>query len=126
VLAELGAKEKPRLHVFNKIDRVPEDELVAMQSTIRDVLPDSVFVSAVTEGGLEPLRRALLSSMRIRRPITEVRLPLTDGRLLAEIHRQAEVLDQTHEGDELVLHARMDAALAGRLESAGAVVTVNS
>ena len=125
VLAELGAKEKPRLHVFNKIDRVPEDELVAMQSTIRDVLPDSVFVSAVTEGGLEPLRRALLSSMRIRRPITEVRLPLTDGRLLAEIHRQAEVLDQTHEGDELVLHARMDAALAGRLESAGAIVTVN-
>ena len=126
VLAELGAKEKPRLHVFNKIDRVPEDELVAMQTSIRDVLPDSVFVSAVTEGGLDPLRRALLSAMRIRRPITEVRLPLTDGRLLAEIHRQAEVLDQTHEGDELILHARMDAALAGRLESAGAIVTVNS
>jgi hypothetical protein len=45
--------------------------------------------------------------------------------MLAEIHREAEVLDQRHEGEELILHARMDAALAGRLESAGAVVTVS-
>lgn len=125
VLAELGAKEKPRLHVFNKIDRLPEDELTPMESSIRDLIPDSVFVSAVTDGGLDPLQRALLSAVRIRRPVTEVRLPVTDGRLLAEIHREAEVLDQRHEGEQLILHARMDAALAGRLESAGAVVTVN-
>jgi hypothetical protein len=52
-------------------------------------------------------------------------LPVTNGRLLAEIHREAEVLDQSHEGEELILHARMDAALAGRLQSAGAIVTVN-
>jgi GTP-binding protein HflX len=124
VLAELGAREKPRLHVFNKIDRLPEDELVLMQTSIHDLIPDSVFVSAVTDGGLDPLQRALLSAVRIRRPVTEVRLPVTDGRLLAEIHREAEVLDQRHEGEQLILHARMDAALAGRLESAGAVITV--
>jgi GTP-binding protein HflX len=124
VLAELGAKDKPRLHVFNKMDRLPEDQLTPIESSVRDLVPDSVFVSAVTEGGLDPLRRALLSAVRTRRPVTEVRLPVTDGRLLAEIHRQAEVLDQRHEGEEMILHARMDAAFAGRLESAGALVTI--
>jgi GTP-binding protein HflX len=124
VLAELGAKGKPLLHVFNKIDRLPEEDLAAIQSSIKDLIPDSVFVSALTEGGLDPLQRSLLSAVRIRRPITEIRLSVTDGRMLAEIHRQAEVLEQRHEGEELILRARMDAALAGRLESAGAVVTV--
>jgi GTP-binding protein HflX len=122
VLGEIGAAGKPVLNVFNKIDRVPREELPALEWRIRDVVPDSVFVSSVTNDGLEPLRRALLASMRSRRPITEVRLPVTAGKLLAEIHREAEVLDQTHEGEEMVLHARLDAALAGRLARAGAAL----
>jgi len=120
VLGEIGAAGKPVLNVFNKIDRVPREELPAVEWRIRDVVPDSVFVSSVTTDGLEPLRRALLASMRSRRPVTEVRLPVTAGKLLAEIHREAEVLDQTHDGEEMVLHARLDAALAGRLARAGA------
>jgi len=122
VLGEIGASGKPLLHVFNKIDRLSEEDRLPVETSIRDLIPKSVFVSATTPGGLDPLARALLSAVRERRPITEVRLPVTDGRLLAEIHRQAEVIDQTHEGDELILHARMDSALAGRLKSAGAVV----
>ena len=42
---------------------------------------------------------------------------------IAEIHRQGEVLDQRMEGDRLVIKARIDAALAGRLERAGATVS---
>jgi GTP-binding protein HflX len=70
------------------------------------------------------LERALLSAIRARRPITEVRVPVTNGKLLAEIHREAEVLDQRHEGEELIIRARMDAALAGRFKSAGAKVRI--
>ena len=123
VLSEIGASDKPLLNVFNKIDRLPEGEVMPIETSICEQIPASVFVSATAEDGLDPLRRALLSAVRVRRPLIEVRLPVTDGRLLAEIHREAEVLDQRHEGEELILHARMDAALAGRLESAGAVVT---
>jgi GTP-binding protein HflX len=60
--------------------------------------------------------------LRERRPVTEIRLPLSDGKLLAEIHREAEVLDQRHEGEELVIQARMNPKLAGKLESSGATV----
>ncbi len=122
VLVDIGASGKPVLNVFNKIDRLPEEDLFALQTGIRDQIPDSVFVSATAAGGLEPLRRALLSARRNRLPITEIRVPVTAGKLLAEIHRDSEVLDQVHDGDELILHARMDASVAGRLRKAGAAV----
>jgi GTP-binding protein HflX len=48
---------------------------------------------------------------------------MSDGKLLAEIHRQAEVLEQRHDGDEIVITARVEQSLAGRLRSAGAAVS---
>jgi len=122
VLGEIGVTGKPVVHVFNKIDRLPENGLLPLESRIAGLIPDSVFVSSVTPDGLEPLRRSLLAAVRARKPLTVVRLPVTAGKLLAEIHREAEVVDQTSEGEEMVVHARMDAALAGRLRRAGAEV----
>jgi len=122
VLGDLGVAGTPVLHVFNKIDRLPENELVPLESRIASLIPDSVFVSSVAPDGLEPLRRSLLAAVRLRKPVTVVRLPVTAGKLLAEIHREAEVIDQTAEGEEMVLHARMDEALAGRLRRAGAEI----
>ncbi len=124
VLSEIGAASTPILHVFNKIDMLPHDQLVAMEHRITNLVPDSVFVSATTEGGLEPLKRALLVQARERRPLSEIRLPISDGKMLAEVHRSAEVLEQRHEGDEIVVVARLDPVLAGRLRQNG--LTVNS
>jgi GTP-binding protein HflX len=123
VLAELGAAETPVLHVFNKIDRLEHDELLAFQERVRDTLPDSIFVSALAEDGLEPLRRALEQRVRTLRPVAEVRISAGDGRLLAELHREGEVLDQRSEDAVLVLHVRATQALIGRLRQAGATVS---
>ncbi len=109
--------------MFNKIDLIPHDRLIALETRISNLVPGSIFVSAVTEDGLEPLKRALLAQARLRKPLSEIRLPLHDGRLLAEIHREAEVLEQRHEGEELVLTARLGESLAGKLRRAGAGVT---
>ena len=122
VLDELGAHGKPVLHVFNKIDRVPPDTLLPLEERVTNLLPNSVFVSAESEGGLEPLRRALLVQTRALRPVAEIRLGAGEGRLLAEIHRLGEVVDQSTDGAELVIRARIDDALAGRLRRAGAQV----
>src|SRR5690242_16154921 len=119
VLEELGVGDRPRLLVFNKIDLLDEETLLALQERISRLVKNAVFVSAVHDGGLEPLRRALGMAIRARRPLTEIRMPATDGKLLAEIHRGAEVLDQKTEGDQLIIRARMDEALAGRLRRAG-------
>ena len=123
VLGELGAGETPVLHVFNKIDRLEHDELLGLQLRVRDSLPDSIFVSALAEDGLEPLRRALVARVRMLRPVAEVRISAGDGRLLAELHRDGEVIDQRSEDSVLVLHVRATQALIGRLRQAGATVS---
>jgi len=120
VLEELGAADRPMLTVFNQMDRVPEEALPALHARAKEIAPESVFVSAVAEGGLEPLRRALLAVVIKLRPATELRIPASDGRLLAELHRAGEVLEQRHDGNELVVRVRLDAASLGRARAAGA------
>jgi GTP-binding protein HflX len=122
VLDELGVHDKPVLHAFNKIDRLSAELLLPLEERITNLLPNSVFVSTIADGALEPLRRALLVKTRALRPIMEIRLGAGEGRLLAEIHRLGEVIDQKTDGDQLVLRARVDDALAGRLRRAGAGV----
>lgn len=123
VLAEIGASGTSVLHVFNKIDRVPHAELAAVKSRLERLLPGSVFVSATAAHGLAPLSKALLEAVRARRPVTEIRIRMADGKMLAKLHREAEVIDQDHDGDEIVIHARLSEALAGRLRQAGATVS---
>ena len=122
VLQEIDAGEKPVLNVFNKIDLLEDESLLALRSRAANLLPNSVFVSAVHSEELEPLRRALITAARALRPVAEIRISAADGKLLAEIHRHGEVLDQRSEDSMLVLRARVDEALAGRLRRAGASV----
>ena len=123
VLDELEVSDRPTLLVFNKIDLLEHDALLALQERIGALSPSSIFVSSITEGGLEPLRRALASSIRSRRPLTRILMSPSDGRMLAEIHRTSEVIAQRMEGDRLLVEARVDDVLAGRLRRAGAEVS---
>ncbi|MEP6618939.1 MAG: GTPase HflX [bacterium] len=122
VLMELGLGEQPVLLVFNKMDLLTEEAALALQDRVTALVPNAVFVSAEAEHGLDPLRRALRQEMRTRRPIAEVWLQPTHGKLLAEIHQHGEVLEQRSEGDQMVVRARLTERLRGRLEQAGADV----
>ena len=122
VLHELGANEQPVLLVFNKIDLLDHEALHALHERVSDRATNAVFVSTVTEGGLEPLRRALVAASREGRPVAEVEMSVADGRLLAELHRDGEVLGQRTVDDRLIVRARVDDALIGRLRHGGAEV----
>jgi GTP-binding protein HflX len=117
VLAELGVHDTPVLHVFNKLDRLAPGEEQAMRERMANLLPGSVFVSAVRPGGLEALREALLEARRASRPVSEVRLSPGDGKRLAELHRGAEVLAQQMDDEtgELVVRVRAGEELLARL-----------
>jgi GTP-binding protein HflX len=122
VLAELGAAEKPVLNVFSKIDAVPVAELEALRQRMEKLAPDSVFVSSLAEGGLEPLRRALLKAAQEGTRVAEVRFSSGDGKLLAQVHREGEVIAQKTEDGQLVLTARLANELVEKLRRAGATV----
>ena len=97
--------------------------LLQLQERVLGLVPNAIFVNTTTDDGLDPLRRALRHAVRARRPVAEVRMSTGDGRMLAEIHAQGEVLEQRTEGDELVVRARLPERLRGRLEQAGAKIT---
>lgn len=122
VLAELGAHTKDQLYVFNKIDKLEPASFSALQERVSRVMPRSVFVSAVSEGGVEPLKRSLLAAARKDRILVEIRLENTQGKLLAEVHRFGEVLEQKSENGQVVVKARIGAATSGRLEREGVSV----
>lgn len=71
VLAEIGAKDTLVLQVFNKIDRLSASDLAELQERISAEGKAAVFVSAVSDGGVEPLRRAILSRMMEQRGPSE-------------------------------------------------------
>jgi len=116
VLVDIGAQDRPVLHVFNKMDRLDREAQASLHERSREMALDAVFVSAVAEGGLEPLRRALLAAVRRLRPVTVVRVGVGDGKAIAELHREGEVLDQRADGSDLVLHVRLAAAALARLQ----------
>ena len=122
VLGELGVAETPVVHVFNKIDALEPESLQALRERIGNLLPNSIFVSATSPDGIEPLRRTLLARARESRQTVTIRLPSGDGRLLAELYRGGEVLNQETDAETLVLTARVSPTLAGRMRAGGAEV----
>ena len=123
VLADLGVHDKAVVHVFNKVDRLPPEDVAALRERMANLLPHSVFVSAVASQGMEPLRESLLEGIRRQRPVVQLRIPAADGKLLAEIHREGDVLTTASDPDtgDTVMTARVDAVFRGRLERAGVV-----
>jgi GTP-binding protein HflX len=144
VLAELGVAETPTRYVFNKMDALPPEQREALRARIENLAPGSIFVSAREEErlaaaapppgaqaaaaprdparGLEPMRAVLREALRAQKPEVELHIPMTHGKLLAEVHRMGEVLSSAPDEDEgvMVIRGRFDAAALARLERDGA------
>jgi GTP-binding protein HflX len=126
VLADLKVNETPVVHVFNKCDALSAEDLAALKERMENLLPGSLFVSAIgnSGSGVAPLRAMLLEAVRNQRPLVNLRLPAASGKLIAEIHRDGEVVTTTNdeESGDVLMAARVDSALLGRLEKEGVVV----
>ena len=112
VLTELGAGDKPRLVVYNKVDLV--EAAARDASTTAPIVGGSVFVSARTGFGIEALRTelsAVLASLWID---VDAELPYSAGELLARVRERATVDLQYRERDVRVV-GRMSPAMAGEV-----------
>lgn len=85
VLDEIGAGDKPRLLVLNKIDRL--DEQARVEARIRR--PEAVQVSALTGEGLEDLRSAIEAAFEQTMASVELLVPYSEGARLHELHEVA-------------------------------------
>ncbi len=114
VLAELGAAERPVLLAFNKIDRLTHAEDEAFRRRSAELHGDHVFTSVVEPDGLADLADELRRICAANRPIVEVSVPVSDGRMLAEAYREADVLGRVETDSVVVLRARVPEEVLGR------------
>jgi GTP-binding protein HflX len=114
VLAKLGVGDRPRLHVCNKIDRLPAGEVDALLSANGN----KAYVSALEGTGLQDLLRRMDAAMPVD-PVVHLllRIPLTDGRTLALVHALGKVLSSTLEETSMLLEADLPESLARRVNS---------
>jgi GTP-binding protein HflX len=95
-----------------------EDDIL----TLRQALPGAVWVSARTGAGIDALREIVAARLPHPDVDVDVLVPYDRGDLVARVHRDGEVLTETHEDAGTRLTARVDGALAAALEEFAAPV----
>ena len=109
VLDEIGVKaDLPELIVFNKAD------IGGTEPAFVDY-PNAVQISAKTGEGVEKMMSKLSDMLRSKLDVYELLIPLTRGDLIAQVHREAQVLIEDVQGDTLVMRARLDGYAKARL-----------
>ncbi len=120
VLNSLGVLEGqgaiPMIEVLNKADRLdPDTHAAALERAQRD--PDILLVSALTGEGIDTLKARLVGSLKAQTQLVTFALHPSDGKRLAWLHANGEVLSTTEEGGMLHVQARLDEAARARYRS---------
>jgi GTP-binding protein HflX len=112
VLDELGAGDKPRITVFNKLDLLPADA---------DAPPESAttaFVSALTGEGIGTLLGRIGDSLRAHMVAVDAVVPYERGELVARARTAGDVEERYEEGGVRV-SGHLPASIASELAAAG-------
>lgn len=117
VLAELQLNPRRRLVVFNKVDRLTHDEERAIGERAVALEERHVFTSTVESRGLAALVARLREAAREQRPTVTLTIPASDGSLLAEVHREGEVIASEERGACIYMTARLPVEVLGRLRA---------
>lgn len=110
VLESLGVLEGegrvPMLTVLNKADLLdPETHDAALQRSLRE--PDTVLVSALTGEGVDRLKQRLVECLAEPTSVETFRLHPSDGRRIAWLAANGEVITRAEEGGMMVLTVRL-------------------
>ncbi len=104
VLREIGAGDIDELIAFNKCD----DADGGIVRQLLERYEGSRAISASSGDGVGHLLLAVGDRLRHLTEVTELRIPYSRGDTLAAVHREGEVLSETHDDDGTVVRARLD------------------
>ena len=113
VLKDIGAVDKPTIIVLNKIDLVDEQTL----TNLRARFPDAILCSAATGAGIDAVLAGIDRELaRIKVEVT-VDIPFDRGELVARIHEDGDVIEETYSSEGTRLVARVSRDLMPELET---------
>ena len=120
ILGELGVLERPRLHVFNKVDQLTpqqQEEFEAAWRNSSNTGEPPIFVSALTGEGIDGLLRRIEKAVPID-PVVRLslRIPLSEGRTLALIHALGRVVECQVNDSRMELEADVPESIVRRLK----------
>jgi GTP-binding protein HflX len=116
VLKELEADKKPRLRVMNKIDLL----LPKQRESLRDSDPgdreQTIHISAAKGVGLGTLLDRVDALLEEDRPSrVRLRIPQTEGKMLAQLEARARIYSRQYQDGAVVLEAEAPASLLRRM-----------
>ena len=119
ILNDLGVADRPRLRVFNKVDRLTQEQkapLVHPYAMGAGTNGGPALISALTGEGVEELLRRMDAALPVDPVVTlSLRLPLAEGRTLALVHALGRVLHSEVEDSHMLLHAEVPVSIARKL-----------
>ncbi len=116
VLEELGAGDKPRILVFNKLDRLNGAVATAGPAPSDD---DVAYVSGLTGDGLESLRERIATALRGRLVPVDAIVPYPRAELMARARAAGEVTERFTD-DGVRIAGLLPESLAGEVQAAAA------
>ncbi len=107
VIKELDAEDTPQLVVLNKADLLEaEDVDPAIRSTflrLKLKFSRARAISAATGLGLDALQEAIITALKDRRTLMQLRIPQKDYHVLASALREGKVLKQEYEENDVLV-----------------------
>ena len=118
VLAELGAGEKPMIVVGNKVDLLSAEEGEQAIQKLSAAVGERpvVGMSVARRQGVEELLTACAEMLSHRVNTQTYRIPQSESRIIAIMHRDGKVLSTEYEGNDVVVKAILPREFAARLE----------
>lgn len=116
VLQEIGIDEKDTLLVLNKVDCEGAAERFEM---VKSRYPNAIAISAKSGLGLTQFSVAVSDALTKHFAELEIRLPLDDGKTMAWLAHNAEIISKQYNDDHALVHCRMPSSAAGKLASQG-------
>ena len=113
VLLDLGLEDRPTLTVYNKADQVDPgraEQTIAAYATHEH----AIAVSAAKRLNLDALREKILSYSVAEELTLDLQVPQAEGRLLAHLHQQGEIIEESYINNEVCLRVRLEKTWAER------------
>lgn len=120
VLEEIGIEAKDTVLVLNKIDSLDAPDRVG---ALLARYPNAIAISARTGQGLDKLMHAVSDAMSRNFKDLDVETNVDNGKLLAYLAAQGEILSRRYHDDRVTIHCRIPERHLGRIrESAISVI----
>jgi GTP-binding protein HflX len=104
LLREMGAEELPMVLVFNKIDRISEDNTLGH---MKRQYPEAVFVSCQQGMGMDDLREAIVREYEANLLPYRVELKYPQNNLIQDIRKYALIIKEDYQKTSVTLDLRV-------------------